>query len=219
MSDNSRVPTIAELMAADDHQSARVLIQIAAGGLVALGLLFTGFLNYMLYARAFPKDWQVLAVIPALLIEGSLATFLLGSFVWFAHGTQGRLARIFGWLMFAIIAANALVEFNALLGQADTQFVALYSYWGVPVIVPLVVLFWKAVIDSDPAIGALRQARRLQQALEAAKLDAVLHHLSTEQHREALTHYGHIAGAAIDRSLISSNGHAPDPNAPGPRKP
>jgi len=228
MSDSTRVSTIAELMAADDHQSARVIIQVVAGGLIAIGLLFTGFLNFMLYSRAFPRDWQILGVIPALLIEGSLATFLLGSFVWFAHGTQGRLARFFGWAMFAIIAGNTVVEFNALAGNgAGNEFIDLYSFGGVPLVIPLVVFFWKAVIDTDPAIGAMRQARRMHQALQSAKMDAVLHHLGTEQHREALTAYGHTAGMAIDASLLNGapiaahtngNGNAA-PNASSQRKP
>jgi hypothetical protein len=221
MNEQTRVPTIAELMAEDDHKSARVIIQVAAGALIGVGLVFTGFLNFLLYSHAFPKDWQILGVIPALLIEGSLAIFMLGSFVWFAHGTQGRLARLFGWLMFAIIAGNTLVEFNVLVGSANNQFIDLYAFWAVPLVIPLVVFFWKAVIDSDPAIGAMRQARRLKQALDVAKMDAVLHHLASEQHREALTEYGHKAGTAIDQSLIVSNGKLPAelPNAPSQRKP
>lgn len=195
--------TIAELMAQEDSKTGRQLVQLIAGALIALGLLFTGFLNFMLYSRPFPADYKIAGLIPALLIEGSLATFMLGSFVWFAHGMQGRLAKLFGWAMFIIVAANTVVEFNLLAGNgAGNEMLALYAFWGVPIVIPLVVGFWKAVIDTDPDIMIMRQQRKLTQALRIGKVNAVFKHLASEQSRQALGSYGARVGGQIDQQLI-----------------
>src|SRR5689334_13455939 len=66
------VPTIAELMAEEDSRTGRRLVQLVAGLLIAIGLLFTGFLNFMLYSKPFPESYKIFGVIPAILIEGSL---------------------------------------------------------------------------------------------------------------------------------------------------
>lgn len=198
------VKTIAELMETEERQSSRVLVKLAAGLLISVGLVFTGALNFLLYSRPFPAGYQVFGIIPALLIEGSLAVFMLGSFVWFSHGAQGTLAKVFGWAMFAIVALNTIVEFNSLAGNTAGAggWLDLYAFWGVPVVVPLVIGFWKAVIDADPDIFIMRQNRRLEVAIKAGKHESVFNHLSTEEHRQAITAYGHRVGADIDRSLL-----------------
>lgn len=210
-------PTVGELIAEDEQRGKRALVQIAAGALIAVGLVFTGYLNYALYSRAFPESLRILGVIPALLIEGSLAVFLLGNFVWFAAGTQGTLGRIFGWAMFAIVAANTLVEFNALTGQGDNEFTRLYAFWGVPVVIPVVIAFWKAILDCDPSIQVMRQRQRIAQTLQLAQLQAVMRALDTEASREAVAAYGARYAAAIQRRLrgevelpqAALNGHDP----------
>lgn len=212
------VPTVGELIAEDDMRGKRALVQVAAGALIAVGLVFTGYLNYALYSRAFPDELRILGVIPALLIEGSLAVFLLGNFVWFAAGTQGTLGRVFGWAMFAIVGANTLIEFNALTGQGSNEFVRLYAYWGVPIVIPMVIAFWKAILDADPAIQVMRQRQRIAQSLHLAQLQAIMQALDTETSRKAVQAYGERYAAAIQRRLrgletqdaeISVNGHDP----------
>lgn len=199
-------PTVAELIQSDNKRAARALVQIAAGVLIAIGLLFTGYMNFMLYSRAFPDSLKIMGLIPALLIEGSLAVFLLGSFVWFSHGVQGILAKIFGWLMFAIVGLNTVIEFNALVGNAQmtdsNEFLRMYAFWGTPLVLVLVIGFWKAVIDTDPAIHIMRQQRQLQQVLTVAKIDATLRALGREQSRAALGVYGNREADHIDRILL-----------------
>jgi len=206
MNDDSKtgVRSIAEMMAADDSSASRKLVQIVAAALIGIGLIFTGYLNFLLYSRAFADGMKVLGIIPALLIEGSLATFLLGSFVWFAHGVQGQLSKIFGWVMFAIVAANCLVEFNTLTGKnagANNAFIELYAYWGVPVVIPLVIAFWKAVIDADPSIAIMRAKRKLAQTIEMGKHDAIRISLGSEASRQALAAYGDRNANALNAQL------------------
>lgn len=223
MSEQPNIKTVAELLKEDDHKSTEKLVQIAAGILITLGLGFTFVLNFFLYSRPFPASYQIIGLLPAALIEGSLATFLLGSFVWFAHGLQGKLASLFGWAMFAIVAGNTIVEFNAMAGTATSNaWIDLYAFWGVPIVVPLVVGFWKAVIDADPRIQAMRTKRRVTQAVEQGVLNATIVHLSTDEHRKALADAGTKHGQAIDRSLTGSvNGKVPadSPNASSQRQP
>lgn len=195
--------SVAEIMEAEENKGKRTLVQGAAAILIAIGLAFTGYLNFMLYSRAFPDTLKILGLIPAVLIEGSLSVFLLGSFVWFAHGTQGTLAKIFGWFMFAIVALNSVIEFNVLVGGdgGENEFLRLYSFWGVPIVIPLVVGFWKAVIDSDPSIQIMRQRRKIQQTLQVAKMHSVLAELGSEESRAALRTYGVRGAGEINNRL------------------
>lgn len=203
---HTNLNTVTEMMEHDEHESSRKMVQLVATILVGLGLLFTGYLNFQLYSRAFSADSKIFGIIPAILIEGSLATFLLGSFVWFSHGTQGKLAKFFGWAMFGIVALNTVVEFNAQLSTGTdatniNEFLKIYTFWGVPIIVPLIVGFWKAVIDADPSIQIMRMERKIQQTLQLAKQDAKLKALGADDSRQALTEYGARAAAPINAAL------------------
>lgn len=211
--ENDHIETVGEMLERDDHEASRRMVQIVAGILIALGLLFTGYLNFQLYSRAFSADSKVFALIPAFLIEGSLATFLLGSFVWFAHGTQGKLSKFFGWAMFAIVALNTVVEFNAQANPngALSDFLHIYTIWGVPVVVPLTIAFWKATIDADPSISIMRANRKIQQTLQVAKHEATLQALRSEEHRGALRIYGNRRADPINAALRGEIGTADKP--------
>lgn len=201
------VKSIGEMMEQDDKAAGRKLVQVIAAILIGVGLIFTGYLNFLLYGRAFPGGMKVLGLIPALLIEGSLAAFLLGSFVWFAHGLQGQLSKIFGWVMFAIVSLNCIVEFNTLVGGDATKgntFIDLYAFWGVPVIIPLVVGFWKAVLDSDPSIQIMRAQRKLAQTLQLAKANSIAIALGSETSRQALEIYGQRNAEEINAQLTGT---------------
>jgi hypothetical protein len=203
--DNEGVSTIGELIERDEHAGKRALMQIGVAILIAIGLLFTGYLNFLLYSRAFSESSRVFALIPSVLIEGSLAMFLMGSFVWFSHGLQGSLAKIFGWVMFVIVALNCVVEFNAQISTEESlsDFLRLYSFWGVPIVIPLVIGFWKAVIDSDPAIQIARQRRKMNQVLQIAKIGSEIDALRSEDSRKALAAYGQRAAANVNRRLAN----------------
>lgn len=190
------VMSIASLVAEDENKGKRTLVQVAAGALIGLGLVFTFILNVMLYARAFEGPMKIIGVIPAILIEGSLAVFMFGSFVWFSAGTQGMLAKIFGWLMFVIVAFNVIVEFNALSSSAaaESEFIKMYSYWGVPLVIPVVIAFWKAVVDTDPAIGIMRTKRKFQQAKQSAEMQSIMLAASSPEATQALAVYGQRVG-------------------------
>lgn len=213
----TQVSSITDVMNEDKHRANRLLVQVLAGALVAVGLLFTGFLNFMLYSRPFPESMKIVGVIPAALIEGSLAVFLLGSFVWFAHGVQAALAKVFGWLMFAIVGLNAVVEFNALMGTEMTDFMKVYAFWGIPLVVVLTIAFWKAVIDADPAIQRMRRRRQIRMAIEEARDQAFVKALSGEDAHQAVIDNGEMQAGEVARWLRGGgrmpralNGHKPD---------
>lgn len=206
MFENEKINTVADLIAADENKSKRVLVQVAAGAIIAIGLLFTGVLNFMLYSRAFTNEMRVLGVIPALLIEGSLAAFLVGNFVWFSHGLQGQLAKIFGWAMFVLVSLNCVIEFNALTNASiNSDILRLYAFWCVPIVIPVTIAFWKAVIDADPAIQLMRQRRKIAQALELAKSNALSVALASDASREALTVFGETRADTINRELMATS--------------
>lgn len=201
--------TVADLMDEDDNTAGKRLVQAAAAFIIGVGLLFTGYLNFQLYGRAFTDDLKVLGLIPALLIEGSLAAFLVGGFTWFAHGTQGKISKIFGWAMFIIVALNTIVEFNTLTGNAtDSDFIRLYAFWGVPLVVVVTIAFWKATWDADPSIQIMRQRRKIAQTLQVAKLNSLMVALGKEQSRAALTEFGNRSAEVINAQLRGNGHHA-----------
>ena len=199
---NEQYQTLGELMREDDDKATRGIVQGAAALLIGIGLLFTGYLNFMLYSRAFSDEMKIMGLIPAVLIEGSLAVFLIGNFVWFSAGTQGKMAKIFGWAMFGIVAMNCVVEFNAQTNpDAMGGFIDIYATWGVPIMIPLVIGFWKVVLDSDPRIEAKRERRKVVQMHEKAKHQALLSALSSDDYRNALQEYARNAADTINSDL------------------
>jgi hypothetical protein len=205
MSDESgeRVGTVSEIMSAEDKSASRGLIKVGAGAVIAISLLFTGYFNVMLYGAAFPDSLKILAFIPVLILEGSLALFLMGNFVWFSSGTQGLLAKIFGWVMFGIVGLNVIIAFNEQSGNFGeaNEFLKLYAFWGVPFVIVLVVGFWKAVLDADPTIKTMRLKRKMAQTLEVAKLNAVVNALGSNESREALIEFGDNESWQINQML------------------
>ncbi|MCL5994494.1 MAG: hypothetical protein M1546_00370 [Chloroflexi bacterium] len=203
---STSVSTIGDVMAEDDHRAKRTLVQGAAGGLITIGLLFTGFLNFMLYSRPFPSEMKIVGVIPALLIEGSLAVFLLGSFVWFAHGVQSVLAKIFGWLMFLVVGLNAVVEFNSMSGADMGEFLQVYAFWGIPLVVVMTIAFWKAVVDADPSIQRMRRRRKIRLSIEEARDLAFVQALNSDSTQAAVIDNGEMQAGEVQRWL---RGQAP----------
>lgn len=207
--------SIGEIMDEDDHDSHRRMVIYCVGGLIGIGLLFTGYLNFMLYSRAFEGVMKIFGIIHALLIEGSLALFLMGNFFWFAHGTQGKLAKIFGWLMFGIVSFNSLVEFNALVGNVDAEsgFLHIYATWGIPIVIPIVIAFWKAVLDADPSINIMRKNRMIRQTIQVANANARVKALSGQSTTDALRISGERYASEVNKKLIgeepASVGSAP----------
>lgn len=193
--------SVGDLMQDSDHETMVRVLKGGAGIIIGIGLLFTGTLNFMLYSRAFTGNMQIAGIIPAILIEGSLALFLLGNLYWFSYGTQGLFAKVFGWLMFAIVALNTVIEFNARTGGLDDQFLSVYAFWGVPIVIPLVIGFWKAVLDSEPGIQVRRKRRLLAQSMKIAKMDAVVLSLNKQDHRSALEEYGDRVADEINDGL------------------
>jgi len=198
-----RVGTVSEMMTADDRSASRGLIKVGAAAIIAISLLFTGYFNVMLYGAAFPADLKILALIPVVILEGSLALFLMGNFVWFSAGTQGMLAKIFGWVMFGIVGLNVIIAFNEQSGNFGdaNEFLKLYAFWGVPLVIVMVVGFWKAVLDADPAIKAMRLKRKMAQTLEMAKLNATILALGSNESREALVEFGENESWQVNQML------------------
>jgi hypothetical protein len=190
-------------MSTEDRSASRGLIKVGAGAVIAISLLFTGYFNVMLYGAAFPDNLKILAFVPVVILEGSLALFLMGNFVWFSSGTQGLLAKIFGWVMFAIVGLNVIIAFNEQSGNFGeaNEFLKLYAFWGVPFVIVLVVGFWKAVLDADPTIRTMRLKRKMAQSLEVAKMSAIVNALGSNDSRAALVDFGDRESLLINQML------------------
>ena len=89
-------PTIGAVMQETKMSGGKSIAIALACAMLGIGLIYTGIHNYNLFVRALPDGQQVFALIPVILLEGSIVLFMLGGFVWFAPGAQKMLATMFG---------------------------------------------------------------------------------------------------------------------------
>jgi|SRR5262245_41802406 len=94
------------------HPAAKIAWFIV--GLILLaGLLFTGYHNIKLYARGLPEGAaQLLAFAPALMLDGSIAVLLILLLTWFKDGVQWLTAAFFNLVLFVIVGANTILDYN-----------------------------------------------------------------------------------------------------------
>jgi hypothetical protein len=182
----------------------KAIMIVAAAVLIAAGLLYTGIHNYNLFRRALPDDQQVFALVPVLLLEGSIVLFLVSSFVWFSIGAQKALAGAFGWALFAIVGLNTLVDSLTQSASTIPAWLGVYATLMLPVTPVMVVAMWKLILDTDPAKRRLDMQKTIAGAIEEAKYQAAQRALMSEANRAALIDYGAAYSAAIAASVRDS---------------
>jgi hypothetical protein len=174
-----------------------VVIGIGAFFLLA-ALVYTGIHNYNLFARYLPADQKLFALIPVILIEGSVIAFIVGSFVWFGFGTQKLLAQIFGWVLFAVAGANTLIDSIYQAAENAPEWLGIYAFWVLPVTPVVVAAMWKLIFDTDPRKRAMDAKMAMRGAIEESMYKARMRALGQGgAHSGALDEYG----AAVDRAL------------------
>lgn len=209
-------PTIGEVMQDSKRDGLKAIVIALAALMISAGLVYTGIHNYNLFRRALPPDQQVFALIPVILLEGSIALFLIASFVWFSLGAQRALSAAFSWALFAVISANTLIDSRLNAGDAMGDWLTTYATLMLPITPVIVVGMWKIMIDTDPAKRRLDMQNTIKAARAEAMYQAAQRALTGEATRAALLDYASNYEDAMARAIRDSappsqrtNGHRP----------
>jgi hypothetical protein len=177
-----------------------------------IGVIYTGIHNFNLFAHGLPAEQKVFALIPVILLEGSILLALAGSFVWFSGGAQKIFATAFGWVLFLVVAANTIVDSllnsNGSTGQPLPDWLTVYSTFFMFATPVAVMAAWKLILDLDPAKKKLDMQKAIEHALDEAKFAAAQRALLSETNRAALLDYGEATSQFIAAAIRQS---APTP--------
>lgn len=206
-----QIPTIGDVMSKSRINGARAIVVVAMIGFLLIGVVYTGIHNFNLFARTLQADQKLFALIPVILLEGGILLFLAGSFVWFSGGAQKIVATASGWLLFAVIAVNTLVDSLITSRETMPEWLTIYSsfiMYAMPVVVMAIL---KLIIDLDPSKRSLDMEKAIEYALGEAKFAAAQRALTSHSNRLALTNYGDAFERALAQHIEQS---APALNQP-----
>lgn len=116
--------------------------------LIIAGALFTGYHNWELFSRG--TSSQGVALIPPLLLDGSMVLLLLGFIFWFADKTQKIVAGLFNFILFVIVALNTSLNASLNTGRPLTSGLSLYLQWGLYGAFLFTLGAWMLIIHLDP---------------------------------------------------------------------
>ena len=211
---------LTEKLKQDQQRAARAITATLAAAIVALGAAYTAVHNYNLFARYLPDNQQIFALIPVLLLEGSLLLLLIAQFTWLVAPAQRIIAAAASWLLFGLLAIHTLIDSWLQTGSQPPDWLALYANFALPITPVLTTAIWKLIIDADPARARARARAVLDAAIEQAQHEATLAALDRAEITAAIqAHTDAIAQAAAQRIRESApgSGSASPPKITPPR--
>ena len=116
---HNQPPTLGDIMQKSKQSGSKNIVVGLVVIFLLIGVVYTGIHNYNLFSKGLHANQSVFAIIPVILLEGSILLALAGSFVWFSGGSQKMFASGFGWILFAIVAANTIVD--SMLNSTETM--------------------------------------------------------------------------------------------------
>jgi len=207
-----------ETLKQDQQRAARAITATLAAALIIAGAIYTGIHNFNLFARYLPQDQQVFALIPVLLLEGSLLLLLIAQFTWLTSPTQRIIATASSWVIFVTLAANTLIDSTIQSNNQPPDWLQLYATFALPVTPVLVTAVWKLIIDSDPARARARARATLEAAIEQAQHEATLAALDEEQITRAIADYRTTTAALAAQRIRGSGSGSGSPKITPPPK-
>lgn len=209
MNNNNQQPTMGEFMQKSNKGGAKSIVVAVLVSFLLIGVVYTGIHNFNLFSRTLGDDQKIFALIPVVLLEGGILLFLAGSFVWFAGGAQKIVATISGWLLFAIVAANTVVD-SLLHSSGDMpSWLTLYSTFVMYAMPVLVMAILKLILDLDPAKRRMDMEKAIEFALMEGKFAAAQRAMNSEPNRAALSDYGDAYGDALAAHIRQSAPQVP----------
>lgn len=147
------------------NQVAKTVMVVAAVFIV-IAALYTGYHNYLLVNRLINN--KALALIPPLLMDGSLLLIPLAFFVWFTDRSQKFIAIVLECILFLLVGINTVLNGSYAPGQPLTDEGRIYVSIFITVAFLLVLGGWILIFHNDPIIQ--QNEEKAAKTAEAAKL-------------------------------------------------
>lgn len=183
------LPTMGELIDSSRRQGFATVTNIALLLFLLVGVIYTGIHNYNLFARTMKPGQEVFALIPVVLLEGSVLLLTAGGFFAFTGGAQKLVAMLASWGFLVVIGINTVLDSQMAAGQAIPEWLQTYQtfvLYGTPVAM-LAVL--KAVLDLSPAKRKLDMQMAIEHAQMEGKYNAIRLALHSKDNRMALADF------------------------------
>lgn len=193
-------------------ESSKRFVKSAAYVIFGATVIFLGIFNFMLYARAFDDPTtKLLAILPAVTISGSVLLLTFANIRWFSMGTQAQVGKFAGYGLFAIEAANAVVEWTLVNNWLDSSapVIRIYAQFGIPLALVLIGLVYKILIDSDEESEIVRDHNLTAAMIRKRKRAAQLAFLDDPTNVARIT----LAGRLSARRLTESHTRGADADA------
>ena len=149
-------------------------VMVVAALMVIVAAIYTGYHNWQLVNRLINN--KALALIPPVLMDGSLLLLTLAFFVWFTDPAQKFLAVAFEVVLFLIVGINTVLNGTYAPGQPLTDDGRLYVGAFMTIAFLLVLAGWILIFHCDPVIK-----RHEEKAQKTAEAEQLAHDLQIEQ--------------------------------------
>jgi hypothetical protein len=178
-----------EMIGGQKREAGKAIAIAGALAMVALGVGFSGYHNYMLFKRGVGAGGELVAFIPPILLEGSVLLMMLAQFVWFKDPKQKLVAQVVSWVLIAVIAVNTVIDHNTQAQEQLPAWLQTYAVFMLPATPVAMYAIWKLIIDLDPAKRHREQEAAMQQALEAALFQRRMEAIDGETFQQVLDEY------------------------------
>lgn len=155
------------------HPVAKVVMALAALLIVAAAI-YTGYHNYELYERVTTSS--LVALVPPVLLDGSMLLLLAGFIFWFTDPTQKVIAGIFNVALFLIVGLNTSLNGSMNAGEPLSHGMTLYLHYGIVASFLLVLAGWMLIFHFDPIVK-----RNEERAKVNAEAQATAHETEMKQ--------------------------------------
>lgn len=155
-------------------------VMVVAALFVTVAALYTGYHNWQLVNRLINN--KALALIPPVLMDGSLLLIPLAFFVWFTDGMQKFIAVAFEVILFVIVGINTVLNGSYATGQPLTEDGRLYVSAFITIAFLLVLAGWILIFHCDPIIK-----RHEEKAQKTAEAEQLAHDLVIEQMKNTIS--------------------------------
>lgn len=154
------------------HPIAIVVI-VLASLLILAGAAFTGFHNYELYRRT--TSSPMIALVPPMLLDGSMILLLVGFIFWFTSPIQKVVAALFNLALFVIVGVNTSLNGSLNSGVALNNGMQLYLEYGIIASFLLTLGSWMLIFHLDPMVKRNEERAKLnaeaQSSAHAIEID------------------------------------------------
>jgi hypothetical protein len=168
----------------ETHPAAK-LAWAVVGVFILAAVFFTGWHNWNLFARGAETEWgKTIAIIPALLLDGSLVLLLVLLLTYFKDETQWRVAVFFNVLLFILIGVNTSIDYSMALDAPLGESLQTYLRWGVAWSFLGTLAMWEIVIHLDPIYKQRMEKSKLELQAQIASNTAELKRLELALKRQ-----------------------------------